>query len=571
MHDLVICGGTIIDGTGADRRQQDVAIDGGKITAVGDDVGPGKRTIDASGCLVTPGFVDIHTHYDAQATWDPYLSPSSWHGVTTVVMGNCGVGFAPAPPDRHDWLIGMMEGVEDIPGAALSEGLQWGWESFAEYLDVLDAQPRAIDVAAQVPHGAVRAYVMGDRGAKNERATSEDIAQMAAIVAEGLEAGAVGFSTSRTLLHKGIDGAYVPGTFAAEDELLGIGRALADTGRGVFQMTSNHIDMPKEVPWMQRLAAEIQRPVSFNLVQVDEAPELWRDLLSSLDASAHLPLFAQVAGRPAGILMSWQGTAHPFLPYPTYMGLHHLPIAERMHELRKPEVRAKILAEEPLDFGEFESFVVKSFHKMFRLGEQPEYEPPASASAAAIAEAEGRSPKAVAYDWLMENDGTGIVYFPIFNYSNHNLDHLVPLLSHPRTNLGLGDGGAHCGAICDASLPTYMLTHWTRDRSRGERLPLEMMIKRQTRDTASMYGLLDRGLVAEGYKADINVIDYDNLTLHAPQMVYDLPAGGKRLVQRASGYRHTIAGGEVIFDDGEPTPAMPGALVRSVRQGPITG
>ncbi len=565
MHDLLIKGGTIIDGSGAPRKEGDVAITDGKISAVGENVGDAKRTIDAKGCIVTPGFVDIHTHYDAQATWDPHLSPSSWHGVTSVVMGNCGVGFAPAQPERHDWLIGLMEGVEDIPGSALAEGIQWGWESFSEYMDVLDKQPRAVDVATQVPHGALRAYVMGDRGAKNEGATADDIAAMATIVQEGLRAGALGFSTSRTLIHKGIDGEYVPGTFAEEDELFGIARAMGEIDKGVFQMTSNHIDMPKEALWMRRLVEETGRPVSFNLLQIDDAPNLWRDMLAILDDAGDLPLYGQVAGRPAGILMTWAGTAHPFLTHPTYMQLHHLPVNERLVELRKPEVRAKICGEDALDFGEFENFILRSFHKMYRLGDQPEYEPDPSECAERLAESDARTKKEIVYDWLMADEGKGVVYFPIFNYSNEDIDHMIPLLKHPKTVLGLGDGGAHCGVICDASLPTFMLTHWSRDRDRGDRLSLEHVVQTQTRDTAHMYGLRDRGLLAPGYKGDVNVIDYDNLTLHAPKMVYDLPAGGRRLVQQATGYRQTIVSGEIIVEGGQTTDARPGALIRGAQ------
>ncbi len=564
MHDLVIKGGTLVDGTGAAPFEGDVAVDGDSITSVG-DAASGRREIDARGKLVLPGWVDVHTHYDAQVTWDPYVTPSSWHGVTTLVMGNCGVGFAPAKPDEHQWLIGLMEGVEDIPGAAMTEGMQWEWESFPEYMDAIEKKPRALDIGAQVPHGALRAYVMGQRGAKNAAATEDDIAKMAAIVEEGIRAGALGFSTSRTLIHKGIDGELVPGTFAAEDELFGIAQGMKRGGAGVFQMTSNHTDMPKEIPWMRRMARELGLPVSFNLVQSDPAPELWRDVVRELEAAANEPLYAQVAGRPAGVLMSWAGTAHPFLVHPTYMGLHWMPIAERLVELRKPEVRAKIVGEDPLSVGEFEDFIVRSYDKMYRLGADPEYEPDPSQSAAAIAQREGRSPRDVVYDWLMENDGWGIVYFPIFNYSHGHMDHLAELLEHPRTCLGLSDGGAHCGVICDASIPTYLLTHWARDRSRGRKLALETVVHTQTAKTAALYGLADRGQLAPGLLADINVVDHAALHLEAPRMAFDLPADGRRLVQRARGYDFTLKNGQVIFERGEPTGALPGKLLRGRR------
>jgi len=570
MHAIVIRNGILVDGTGAPAREGALAIDGDRITAVGSDVGTGKREIDARGHIVTPGWVDIHTHYDAQVTWDPYVTPSSWHGVTTAVMGNCGVGFAPAHADEHDWLIQLMEGVEDIPGAAMTEGMAWEWESFPEYLDALERRPRIMDIGAQVPHGALRAYVMGERGAKNEPATGEDIERMAAIVREGIAAGALGFSTSRTFIHKGSDGEYVPGTFAEEDELFGIGRALAGTGRGVFQMTSNHADMDREVEWMHRLGRETGATLSFNLLQFDEQPDKWRKLLRMLDAARAegVDLYAQIAGRPAGILMTWQGTAHPFLPYPSYIRIHQLPWAERLARLRDPAFKAQLLSEEPLPMGEFETFIVRGFHKMFRLGEQPDYEPDPSTSVAAIAAREGCRPEEIAYDLLMEQDGQGLIYFPIFNYSNGNIDHLAEMLRHPGTAMGLSDGGAHCGVICDASMPTFMLTHWVRDRARGDRLPLELIVEAQTRGTARVYGLHDRGVLAPGLKADVNVIDLDRLTLHAPRMAFDLPAGGRRLIQRASGYTCTIATGQVVMEGGEPTGALPGVLLRGPQAAP---
>jgi N-acyl-D-amino-acid deacylase len=560
MHDVVIRGGKVVDGSGAPARTADVAIEGGRIVAVGQDLGAAKRVIDAAGALVTPGFVDMHSHYDAQVTWDPWFSPSGHHGVTTVVMGNCGVGFAPARPDKHEWLIGLMEGVEDIPGSALTEGIKWGWESFPEYLDAIDT-PHAIDFGAQVPHGAVRGYVMGERGAANEPATEEDVAAMAAIVEEGLRKGALGFSTSRTILHKSIDGIPVPGTFADRRELFGIGHALKRAGHGVFQMAVEHHDALREIPWMRELAAEIGHPMSFNLQQIDHAPELYQQVLATLDTLGDLPIYAQVPGRPIGILMCWAGTAHPFVGFPSWQALARLSPAERLERMRTPEFRAQLLSEKPINLGDFGNFVTRSFHKMFPLG-TCNYEPKPEESVAAVAARTGQSPEAVAYDLLMENGGQAMLYFPLFNYTWQDFEVVRALHEHPRTRMGLADGGAHCGAVCDGGMPTYMLTHWTRDRVRGPKLPLEFIVHRQTRQTAEFYGLRDRGLLAPGMRADVNVIDYEGLRLESPRMVYDLPANGRRLLQEARGYLYTLCAGEVIRERDVDTGALPGRLVR---------
>ena len=572
MHDLVIKGGRVVDGTGASARTADVAIDGGTITAVG-KVGAGRRTIDADGLLVTPGFVDIHTHYDAQVTWDARLTPSSWHGVTTVVMGSCGVGFAPAAPDRHDWLIGLMEGVEDIPGAAMHEGITWEWESFPEYLDAIARTPRAIDYAAQIPHGAVRGYVMGDRGAANEQATAEDIDHMYRIVREGLEAGALGFSTSRTMLHKAIDGRHVPGTFAARDELFGIGRALRDARAGVFQLAADHQNVPAELEWMGALAHETGRPVMFNLSQIDQAPELWREGLRILEqtAASGAEVYAQVAGRAIGVMMSWHLTAHPFALKPTFMQLAGEPRAARVAKLSDPAIRRRIIDEQAITVGEFETFVTTAFHKMYVLGPDEDrqggidYEPDPAQSVAAVAARTGQRPEEVAYDALMSHDTDGMIYFPLFNYAGGDLELLHGLHQHPRTLMGLSDAGAHCGAVCDGGMPTFMLTHWTRDRTRGAKLPLEHVVRRQTMDTAFAFGLNDRGVIAAGMKADLNVIDYERLAFERPEVVHDLPAGGRRLIQRARGYVGTIVSGTPIAHDGKPTSELPGRLVRGQR------
>ncbi|MDF1666345.1 MAG: amidohydrolase family protein [Planctomycetota bacterium] len=562
-HDLVIRNGLIYDGRGERPYSADIAVDGHQISAIGTDIGPGLREIDAQNHIVTPGFVDIHTHYDGQVTWDPYLTPSGWHGVTTVVMGNCGVGFAPARAKDRDWLIGLMEGVEDIPGAALSEGIQWSWESFPEYLDALEKLPRALDIATQIPHGALRVYVMGERGAQNEAATAEDIAEMARLVKEAVEKGALGFSTSRTLLHKSIDGELCPGTFAAVDELIGIAKALGESG-GVLQMTSNHDTMADEFPWMVKISKEYGVQVSFNLVQIDQAPTLWRDLLKMTDEAwkEGARIYPHVAGRPAGILMGWECTAHPFAAHETFLALKDRPFPEQVKALKTPEIRAQMLAEACPQLPPFETFVTQSFHKMYVLGETPNYEPCPEESVAHLAKAKGCETLELIYDLMLEGDGSGLLYFPLFNYSDGHMDQIREMLLEPRARISLGDGGAHCGAICDASIPTFMLTHWGRDRVRGEKLDLEWIIKRQTWDTASFYGFMDRGTIAEGYKADINIIDFDHLHLPAPKMIHDLPANGRRLVQEAIGYKATIINGVTVFEDGKATGALPGQLLR---------
>tara|TARA_R110000824_G_scaffold118105_1_gene270283 strand:- start:2412 stop:4151 length:1740 start_codon:yes stop_codon:yes gene_type:complete len=566
MHDLIIRGGTVVDGTGAAARQADIAISNGVITHVGTVTGDAKREIDATGQLVTPGWVDIHTHYDGQVTWDPLLTPSCWHGVTTAVMGNCGVGFAPARPDKHDWLIELMEGVEDIPGAALAEGIKWNWETFPEYMDSLDKQERVLDVATQVPHGSVRAYVMGDRGAKNEAANEEDIAAMAKIVREGVEAGALGFSTSRTMLHLSKDGEPVPGTFANKAELMGIGRALGDAGHGVFEMASDMTPAEEEFMWMKELSAETGLPVTYALLQSPVDSEKWRDMLALTDEARKqgANVTAQIACRPTGLVLGWQSTIHPFITRASYMKIAGLPFAERLVELKKSEVRAAILADAPRDMGPLGMIMTQGFDRMFRLENdgQLEYEPRAEDSVAALAKSTEQDPAAIVYDMLMENDGRGYIYLPLLNYAKFNFDHIHEMMQHPATVLSLSDGGAHCGVICDASFPTYMLTHWVRDRARGPRLSLEQVVKMQTHDTARLYGLNDRGVLAPGMKADVNVIDMERLRILPPEMVFDLPADGRRMIQKAEGYRATIVSGAVTFENGQATGEMPGKLVR---------
>jgi N-acyl-D-aspartate/D-glutamate deacylase len=573
-HDLVIRGGRVVDGTGADARTADVAIDDGVVTAVGQVADRGRHELDADGALVTPGWVDIHSHYDGQATWDPELAPSSWHGVTTLVAGNCGVGFAPARPDRHDWLIGLMEGVEDIPGTALAEGLTWDWETFPEYLDALDRRQWTVDLGTQIAHGAVRAYVMGERGARNEPATPDDIAAMAEIVREAVVAGALGFSTSRTIAHRAIDGEPVPGTYAAEDELFGIGAVLGELGTGVFELApagaaGEDIVAPmQEVAWMRRLAEKIGQPVTFAMLQVDTAPELWREMLeeSQIAAESGVTLVPQVAGRPTGLLSGLQTTFSFIDAVPAYQALAGRSDHEKLARLRSAEGRAEVLAWEP--DAETAAQIAHAAERTYLLGDPPDYEPGPEASLAAVAAASGRSVIEVALDAMLADDGRGLLYLPILNYSDGNSDSTREMILHPAAVLGLADGGAHVGTICDASMPTWMLTHWVRDRRRGERLPLEFVVQRQTRDTAALYGLRDRGVLAPGMVGDVNVIDFEGLRLLAPQVVADLPAGGRRLLQQAEGYLATVKSGVVTFRDGVSTGEHPGRLLRGARSAP---
>jgi N-acyl-D-aspartate/D-glutamate deacylase len=525
--------------------------------------------------VVTPGWVDIHPHYDGQATWDDTLAPSSWHGVTTIVMGNCGVGFAPAAPDRREWLIALMEGVEDIPGTALSEGIDWQWESFPEFLDALEARHWTMDVGTQVAHGPVRAYVMGERGARNEPATPDDVEAMKELVHDAVQAGALGFSTSRTIVHTAIDvlgGEPVPGTFAAEDELFGIGAALGELGTGAFELApagsagEDIVGPAKEVDWMWRLSARIGRPVTFALLQVDAAPDLWRELMdeSMRAIEEGADLWPQVAGRATGLLSGHATTYSLLDPIPAYQELKARVSGQELRSaMREPEVRQRILSWEPDEATA--ARLNAAYDRTFLLGDPPDYEPSEDRSLAGMAKASGRPPLEVAYDAMLANDGQGLLYVPILNYAEGSLEPIREMLLHPRAASGLADGGAHCGVICDASMPTFMLTHWTRDRHRGERLSLEWVVKKQAHDTARLYGLGDRGTIEPGMVADLNVIDYDRLQLCPPEVVTDLPAGGSRLVQRAVGYVATIKSGVTTFEDGVDTGARPGGLIRGAR------
>ncbi|MBP6489809.1 MAG: amidohydrolase family protein [Ilumatobacteraceae bacterium] len=570
-HDLVIRNAHLVDGSGQPGRDADVAVDGDTITAVEPPgtIAAGTRTVDAHGLLLTPGFVDVHTHYDAQVTWDPYVTPSGWHGVTTALMGNCGVGFAPASPDRHEWLIQLMEGVEDIPGSALTEGIKWGWESYPEYLDVLEQLPRVMDIGSSIAHGPLRAYVMGERGAANAEPTDAEIVEMARLVEEALRAGAFGFTTSRTPIHKAKDGELVPGTTADEHELLGIAAAIARVGRGVFGFAPDHALVPvQEWPWMRKVAALTGQPICVNLNQSDKAPEVWREVLRLLD-EAHadgLPIIAQVAGRSIGILYCLQGSVHPLLFHPAYQEIADLPMAERLVALAEPERRRRIIDEIPDDGGFFQSAVLNGLGRIWLVdGENIDYEPDAVDSVAAVAARAGVPAMQLVLDQLTAHDGNGMMYAPFFNYSYGDLSFSEAVTRHPHTRMGLSDGGAHCGAICDGGMPTFMLTHWTRDRTRGEKLPLEYVVHRQTSQTAALYGIADRGVVAPGMRADLNLIDYGRLGFEVPRMAYDLPAGGRRIVQKARGYVGTWVAGVQTVDHDEFTGATPGTLLRAGR------
>ena len=569
----VIQNAYLVDGSGSPAMHADIAFEGDFITDVAAPQSlptpSTTRVIDADGRLVTPGWVDIHTHYDAQATWDPWLTPSSWHGVTSVVMGNCGVGFAPASSDRHDWLIALMEGVEDIPGTAMTEGITWEWTSFEEYLAALESRPHVIDFAAQIAHGPLRGYVMGDRGAANETATADDIEQMSKLVESALRAGALGFSTSRTPLHRSKDGELVPGTTANEHELLGIAGAMKRVGHGVFQFAPEHAKVPvEEWSWMRKLAQTTGATVSVNLSQPNDGPEIWRNVLSLLTEaqSDGVPIVAQVAGRTIGVLMCLEGSAHPLLFHPAYNEVAHLPLAERCKALQEPQLRERIINEMPNDGGLFQKVILDNASHMFPvMSANIDYEPLPSASATAIAMNANKKVMEILLDQLVANEGHGLIYMPFFNYAYGDLSFNYEAHQHPGTRMGLSDAGAHCGAICDGGTPTFMLTHWVRDRTRGGKLPLELVVHRQTQQTAALYGLTDRGHIAPGKRADINIIDFEKLNFTMPYMAYDLPAQGRRLVQQAIGYDATFVAGTQIVDSDQFTGALPGNLVRGPR------
>ncbi|HIG60705.1 MAG TPA: D-aminoacylase [Gammaproteobacteria bacterium] len=563
MYDLIIRNGTIIDGTGGDRFTGDIAVNDGKIAKIGQITDTATQEIDAHGKLVTPGWVDIHTHYDGQATWDPLLAPSSWHGVTTVVMGNCGVGFAPVKEQDHDFLIELMEGVEDIPGAALSEGINWQWESFPEYLDALESFPRAIDIATQVPHGAIRAYVMGERCNTDYAPTRAEVDEMATLVRQGVEAGALGFSSSKTLLHKDIHGQYMPGTFSGNEEMLALGMAMKGLNNSVFELVSDHLGDDKEWAWV----TEFQKQTGLTVTLIaTTAPAYENGKMYKIAEQARKEgreIRPQAAGRPTGVLHGLQSSFHAFIGHPTWRSeLANLDHAALLKRLSDPDTKRQILAEESMIKSGLMQDLNSLMGQVFPLGENPDYEPDAEASIAGIAKAKGMDAMEVMYDLLVANEGKELFYQPLGGYQNYSLDTQKKLLEHPNVLFGLSDGGAHCGVIADAGMPTFIMTHWGRDRTKGDKLELEFIVKSLTSNTANAFGMFDRGQIREGMIADINIINFDTLRLHRPEAVFDLPAQGRRLVQKAEGYEVTIKSGEIIFQSGEHTGALPGKLVR---------
>ncbi|MDB9926633.1 amidohydrolase family protein [Hyphomicrobiales bacterium] len=565
--DLIIRNGTIIDGSGGPERVSDILIKDGLIKKVGnlDDSYQSKKEIDASGYIVTPGFVDIHTHYDGQATWDNYLSPSSWHGVTTALMGNCGVGFAPVRDDDHDKLISLMEGVEDIPEVVLTEGLDWQWNTFSDYLNVLQNRSFDMDIGAQIPHGALRLYVMGQRGSDREVATEDDIKEMAKISAEAIEAGAIGFTTSRTIFHKTSKGELVPSFDAAGNELIKIAKEIGKTGKGVLQLVSDFLGGYEEFKMLEEMVKISGRPLSITLAQTDGTKYGYKDLLKWIETSANngFPIRAQAAGRPIGLMLGLNLTLNPFSGHPSYIKISHLSLDERVEIMKSEDFRNKILNENGSSDNGLVKSILRNMDNIYLLDKIPDYEPLKETSIGAMAEKSKKEINEFIYDILLRDNGNTLLYYPIGNYLDYSLEASLEMIKSEHSLLGLGDGGAHCATICDASFTTHMLTFWGRDRTRGEKLELPWIIKSYTQDNALAIGLKDRGVISEGMKADINIIDFDNLTLYSPELLYDLPAGGKRLVQKVDGYKYTIVSGSVTYKDGVSTGELPGRLIRA--------
>ena len=574
QFDLVIRGATIVDGTGGEPFEGDVAVKDGRIAAVGQVAGKGAEEIDASGRIVTPGFIDVHTHYDGQITWENRLQPSSDHGVTTVVMGNCGVGFAPVRPGDHNLVIRLMEGVEDIPDVVMEEGVPFNWESFPDYLDALDKRESDIDFCAQLPHSPLRVYVMGKRGADLEPPTEADLAEMRRLTAEAVKAGALGVTTSRTIVHRFRTGELAPSVPTEEAEVLALAAGLRDAGTGNFQIVPNYDVEPKPMfDLMRRLATESGRPLSFTFMQVPQRPDGWRYLLSEIGRANDdgLEIRGQVIPRPTGGLMGLELSLHPFALNPSFRAIEHLPLAEKVAAMRDPALRARLIAEQPQDPHDFFKFFVSEKDMLYRLGDPPNYNPSADESVGAMARAQGRDPNEVIYDILLEKDGHEILYRPMgnidetpkFEGAGRNM------VDSEHTVIALGDGGAHYSMICDAAITTYFLTYWVRDAAADRKVPLARAVRMLSREPAELAGLRDRGLVRPGYKADLNVIDLDRLRLHAPHASYDLPTGGRRLSQKADGYEATIVSGVVTYRNGVASGALPGRLQRHLRPDPV--
>jgi N-acyl-D-amino-acid deacylase len=579
--DVVIRNGVLADGTGGPLRRADVAMEAGRITAVGDGIAQGRREIDADGLLVTPGFVDPHTHYDGQATWDPVLAPSAHHGVTTVAMGNCGVGFAPVAPDRHDWLIAMMEGVEDIPGTALHEGLAWDWGSFPEYLDALERQPRALDVGAHVPHAALRAFVMGERGADpGQHPDADELSEMARLLHQGLDAGGIGGSTSRTERHRTSEGVNLGTLRAGEPELLALASVLRARGDGVFQLlsdcyrTTDDEFARAEFALIAEFARASRRPVSYTVQQDIEAPERWRDLmaLAGTLASEGLDVKAQVAPRPIGVLLGLEASVNVFTPTRGYQKIAGLPLAERVAALADPDLRQRMveghqqLTSGPDSFAGLAFFA--RFDQMYVLDDPVDYDLDSSRSIGALARQARVDPRQYAFDVQLQRGGRQLIYTPMFNFFHENFEAIREMITSPVALFGLSDAGAHCGQICDGSMTTSYLSLWGRDRRETDGLPVESVVHQITQRTAAHFGWLDRGVVAPGMLADLNVIDLEALGCAPPEITADLPAGGRRLLQAAHGYRWTFKRGAVTFEDGAHTGELPGTLVRGTQPAP---
>ena len=569
MHDYVIRNGLVYDGLGGEPYEADIAFSGNKLSHVGKVKDSGKEEIDAKDKIVTPGFVDIHTHFDGQITWDPFLSPSHYHGVTTAIMGNCGVGFAPCKPERHEWLIGLMEGVEDIPGTALSEGINWNWETFPEFMDAVDDMELSIDVGLQIPHGALRAYVMDERAAQLEPANDRDIELMSNHVKESLNAGALGFSTSRTEKHRDKDGNNTP-TFKAQDkELHGIAKGMSEVDKGVIQLIADFWDFDYEFFMIKEMARISGRPLSLTIEQDYRYPDLWKKTLDSISIANEegINMKGQVPPRPTGVLQGLSATLNPFVFYPSFQKLRDLSVDEKVSALKNPDFRKQILSEKvDLDPNNILSLILTHFDKIFIFGDSPNYEPTYEESVEYLSKQKGVSSLEFILDYMIEDNGYSLLYMPIMNYVKGNLDDVHYMLTHKYTAFGLGDGGAHCGIMTDYSFPSTLLTHWARDRSRGPKLPLEFIIKRQTRDNAMHIGLYDRGVLAEGMKADINIIDFDNYKLLKPKIAYDLPLGGKRFIQKTEGMLYSFASGKLISKDGVPTGSKKGKLIRGIQE-----